>query len=518
MDILTEDMKKELKEKFKALDINDEHFQEKAQEIIDEAIVGNKDKIGETVVQKTVDEALEEQKEGIKELNQLIDEGIFEKTKDDEARDYLEELATHGIIDEVAEKASLEAAGFLKEPNKATTVEDIVEEILKQLEEVIDEKKKVVEEKIQKNEDMLGKVQKREDLRSARLKVDNLHKKTRNYKGTEGKRFNQNIEAVITDLDKQINALAIATTVDGNELQSEELKQEREQLVDEKKKLEDMSKFLKEKYTKDHAKEASTTIIKDEVSQIMGEIKYGMNPNTLVEKAEAIRKIYDENKGQYTDGELLTIFKDMPLQFQEDKDLKLSAASLVDIGKTNDIRRLYIRTTNLDEEDRTDKDKENIKKCKESFAKEAIAVERICKGKKLLPLKTEDEYIAELETLEEDVERAWAKGRKARDVASKSRKLRRVLKEVITETTPNRIEKVFNKLRSTLERNKAKDLPEAFDEKEENKEKPPVVVKVKTPLPKGGEKGEAEGERTGGMKTPPKGDEEEGDEGYEYDD
>ena len=518
MDILTEDMKKELKEKFKALDINDEHFQEKAQEIIDEAIVGNKDKIGETVVQKTVDEALEEQKEGIKELNQLIDEGILEKTKDDEARDYLEELATHGIIDEVAEKASLEAAGFLKEPNKATTVEDIVEEILKQLEEVIDEKKRVVEEKIQKNEDMLGKVQKREDLRSARLKVDNLHKKTRNYKGTEGKRFNQNVEAVITDLDKQINALVIATTVDGNELQSDALKEERQKLTEEKQKLEDMFKFLKEKYTKDHAKEASTTIIKDEVSQIMGEIKYGMNPNTLVEKAEAIRKIYDENKGQYTDGELLTIFKDMPLQFQEDKDLKLSAASLVDIGKTNDIRRLYIRTTNLDEEDRTDKDKENIKKCKESFAKEAIAIERICKGKKLLPLKTEDEYIAELETLEEDVERAWAKGRKARDVASKSRKLRRVLKEVITETTPNRIEKVFNKLRSTLERNKAKDLPEAFDEKEENKEKPPVVVKVKTPLPKGGEKGEAEGERTGGMKTPPKGDEEEGDEGYEYDD
>lgn len=513
MDILTEDMKKELKEKFKALDINDEHFQEKAQEIIDEAIVGNKDKIGETVVQKTVDEALEEQKEGIKELNQLIDEGILEKTKDDEARDYLEELATHGIIDEVAEKASLEAAGFLKEPNKATTVEDIVEEILKQLEEVIDEKKRVVEEKIQKNEDMLGKVQKREDLRSARLKVDNLHKKTRNYKGTEGKRFNQNVEAVITDLDKQINALVIATTVDGNELQSDALKEERQKLTEEKQKLEDMSKFLKEKYTKDHAKEASTTIIKDEVSQIMGEIKYGMNPNTLVEKAEAIRKIYDENKGQYTDGELLTIFKDMPLQFQEDKDLKLSAASLVDIGKTNDIRRLYIRTTNLDEEDRTDKDKENIKKCKESFAKEAIAIERICKGKKLLPLKTENEYIAELETLDEDVEKAWIKGIKARDVASISRKLRRVLKEVITETTPNRIEKAFNKLRSTLERNKAKDLPEAFDEKEENKEKPPVVVKVKTPLPIGGEKGEAEGERTSGMKTPPK-----GDEGYEYDD
>lgn len=518
MDILTEDMKKELKEKFKALDINDEHFQEKAQEIIDEAIVGNKEKIGKKVVQKTVDEELEDRKGSFDELEQLMKDGTIDKLDDQYLIDELEMQAIHKIIDEETEKNILGTLGFLKEPNKETTIEDVVEEILKQLEEVIEEKKQEIEEKIQKNEEMLGKVQKREQLREAKVKFGNLHQRTKNYKGGEGERLNKNVEAAIINLDRQIDALVIATTVDGNELQSDALKEERQKLTEEKQKLEDMFKFLKEKYTKDHAKEASTTIIKDEVSQIMGEIKYGMNPNTLVEKAEAIRKIYDENKGQYTDGELLTIFKDMPLQFQEDKDLKLSAASLVDIGKTNDIRRLYIRTTNLDEEDRTDKDKENIKKCKESFAKEAIAIERICKGKKLLPLKTENEYIAELETLDEDVEKAWIKGIKARDVASISRKLRRVLKEVITETTPNRIEKAFNKLRSTLERNKAKDLPEAFDEKEENKEKPPVVVKVKTPLPIGGEKGEAEGERTSGMKTPPKGDEEEGDEGYEYDD
>ena len=519
MDILTEDMKKELKEKFKALDINDEHFQEKAQEIIDEAIVNNKDKIGKKVVQRTIDEELEFEKEKMfAPLKNMMDEDCLEDIEDVDLRDALEVQAKYQIIDEAAEKVSLEAEGLLKEPSKETTIEDIVEEILKQLEEAIEEKKQEVEKKIEENEDMLGKVEKRERLRNTKRRFTDLHTVTKTAKGAEAKRLNKNVEAAIVDLDRQINTLVAATTIDGNELQSEELKQEREQLVDEKKKLEDMSKFLKEKYTKDHAKEASTTIIKDEVSQIMGEIKYGMNPNTLVEKAEAIRKIYDENKGQYTDGELLTIFKDMPLQFQEDKDLKLSAASLVDIGKTNDIRRLYIRTTNLDEEDRTDKDKENIKKCKESFAKEAIAIERICKGKKLLPLKTENEYIAELETLDEDVEKAWIKGIKARDVASISRKLRRVLKEVITETTPNRIEKAFNKLRSTLERNKAKDLPEAFDEKEENKEKPPVVVKVKTPLPIGGEKGEAEGERTSGMKTPPKGDEEEGDEGYEYDD
>ena len=136
MDILTEDMKKELKDKFNALDINDEHFQEKAQAIIDEAILGNKDKIGETVVQRTVDEELAREKEKMfDKLATVMGKGSIEEIDDLALKDELEELAYHKIIDEASEKASLEAEGFLKEPNKETTVEDIVEEILKQLEE-----------------------------------------------------------------------------------------------------------------------------------------------------------------------------------------------------------------------------------------------------------------------------------------------------------------------------------------------------------------------------------------------
>lgn len=517
MDILTEDMKKELKEKFKALDINDKHFQEKAQAIIDEAIIGNKDKIGETVVQQTVDEALEEEKGYFDEFEKLMDEGEIENIDDQDLKDELEEQATHKILDEAKEKLSMEKRGLLKEPNKATTVEDVVEEVLKQLEEVIEEKKQEIEEKIQKNEDMLGKVEKRERLRASKVKFGNLHQKTQNCKGDEGIRLHKNLGAAIANLDKQIDALVTETTVDGKELQSDALEAERKQLKEEKKKLEDMSKFLKEKYTKDHSKEASKVIIKDEITQIMGEIQYGMNPNNLVEKAEAIREIYEKNVGKYTGDELLDIFKGMPLHFEQDKDLKLTAASLVDIGKTNAIRRLYIRTTNLDEKDRTDKDKQNIKKCEESFEKDAMAVERICAGRKLSPLKTEDEYIEELEALEADIQgRGLLKGVKTKDVAAKSRTLRRVLKEILTETTPNRIEKAFNKLRTKLKNNKVKekDLPEAFVERIAIKE--PVVAKVPTPKPgKGKMPGEkTTGEKAGETKTTPLGDGEEGDEEY----
>lgn len=488
MDILTEDMKKELKEKFKTLDINDEHFQEKAQEIIDEAIVGNKDKIGETVVQKTVDEALEEQKEGIKELNQLIDEGILEKTKDDEARDYLEELATHGIIDEVAEKASLEAAGFLKEPNKATTVEDIVEEILKQLEEVIDEKKRVVEEKIQKNEDMLGKVQKREDLRSARLKVDNLHKKTRNYKGTEGKRFNQNVEAVITDLDKQINALAIATTVDGHELQSDALKEERQKLTEEKQKLEDMFKFLKEKYTKDHAKEGSKAILKSEIKQIMGEVEYGMDPNDLIKKGEKLKKLYTKYKEEYhfTEEELTLIFKESPLEIDEKLENSENAYSLMGFGEMNDIRRIYMNLSN--KTNPTDKDKEVIKNCKAAFSKRQDRVEDICDGWEVLPLQTEQEYVEELEGMQEDAEaNGYFKGkRRAREVASKMESLRFVLKELISVMKTGDIQKAYAKVRRTLENNprvEAEDLPGELVKATKQKNVRQEVKVKNTPMP-----------------------------------
>lgn len=502
MDILTEDMKKDLKEKFKALDINDEHFQEKAQEIIDEAIVGNKDKIGETVVQKTVDEALEEEHEGFRELHELMNEGVLEDIEDEELRDKLEEQATFGLIDEAAEKVSLETEGFLKEPNKETTIEDVVEEILKQLEEVIEEKKQEIEEKIQKNEDMLGKVQKREQLRASKVRVNNLHQKTKNYKGTEGKKLNQNVEAAITDLDRQIDALVLATTINGNELQSEELKQEREQLKEEKKKLEDMSKFLKERYTKDHTKEGSKAILKNEIKQIMGEVEYGMGPNRLVKKGEKLLEIYVKYQKEYnfTADELKPIFKEIPLELDQELEFSGNAYSVLAIGQMNEIRREYMEYAN--KTNPTDEEKERIEKVKKEFDKRKEKMEEICDGWEVLPLQTEEEYVDELEGMEEDAEaKGVFKGKKARDVASKMESLRLVLKELIPVMKTGNIQKVYARLRKTLENNpsvKADELPAELAKvtKQENIRED---VKVeKTPMPKniGSEQGEEQKKET----------------------
>ncbi len=520
MDILTEDMKKDLKEKFKALDINDEHFQEKAQEIIDEAIVGNKDKIGETVVQKTVDEALEDEQEGFRELHELMKEGVLEDIEDEELRDKLEEQATFGIIDEATEKVSLETAGFLKEPNRETTIEDVVEEILKQLEEVIEEKKQEIEEKIQKNEDMFGKVQKREQLRASKVRVNNLHQKTKNYKGTEGKKLNQNVEAAITDLDKQINALVAATTIDGNELQSEELKQEREQLVEEKKKLEDMSKFLKEKYTKDHAKEASKTILKDEIEQIMSEMSsYRKTPNKLVKKCEELNELRKKNEKNFSADEIKAIFR-VPLGFDIDSDKKITAFTLAGVGQLNSLRRLYLNTSNKTE--KTDKDMQVLEDCRKVYGQAKEAVEDICYGKGPLPLKTEEEYVVELNELGADAkETGFIKGRKARDVASKARTLRLVLNEIISVTKTRGIQEAYARLRETLGKNKSvktEELPKELSEPAK-KEKVPVVERVKTPIHKsdGNEDRETEkSEEKGKNGHKGTGDEEEGDEEPDY--
>ena len=469
MDILTEDMKKELKEKFKALDINDEHFQEKAQEIIDEAIVGNKDKIGETVVQKTVDEELAREKErGFNRLEEIKAKGSIEEIEDLALRDQLEELAQYKIIDEAVEKATLEAEGFLKEPNKATTVEDIVEEILKQLEEVIEEKKQEVEKKIQKNDDMLGKVEKRERLRSAKMDFTGLHKDTKTFKGKEGRRLNQCVEAAIVDLDRQIDALAIATTVDGHELQSDALKQERQKLTEEKQKLEDMSKFLKEKYTKDHAKEGSKAILKSEIKQIMGEMEYGMGPNRLIKASERLKDLYKDNKSIFEEEELKAIFKEFPLAFDVDLEKNLNAYNLaLTAGQVNDVRREYIEITNKGENELTPEDEAELENDKKIFASAKEIVEAISNSE-LLPLKTEDEYTMELEGLKENAKDEtgfFNKGKKAKEVVSKMNKLRLVLNEIMSVTKTGKIRPAYDKVREILNQNPTiDDLPEKLEE------------------------------------------------------
>lgn len=113
------------------------------------------------------------------------------------------------------------------------------------LRQIIEEKRKAVEERIQKNNVMLEKVQERERLRESRSKINELHEKTKNFKGTEGKELNRNIEEAIKSLDGQIITLVNATIVNEHELQNEELEIEKIKLIEEKEYLENMVIFLK---------------------------------------------------------------------------------------------------------------------------------------------------------------------------------------------------------------------------------------------------------------------------------
>ena len=447
MDILNEDVKKDLKEKFTALDINDEKFEEKAKAIVEETLTSNKDKIGEIVETKTVDEAFEEEKEGFEEAKQLLDEGVLDDIEDESIREALKNQAKEGILDEVTERVSLKEAGFSEDPNKQTAVEDIIEEIFKQLEEVVEEKKKKIQEEIDKKEEMLGKVEKREKLRASRLKVDNLHQKTKNFKGKEGQELNGNVESALTDLDKQINVLVAETTIDGKELQSDELKQERDKLLKEKKDLEDMFKSMKENYTKDHAKESNKVLIKDdikdEIGQIIGDIDDKVGPSKLAKMCEELKKLYDESGDKLTEEELREVFEKVPIKVDEEIEEHITAATLVSAGDINDIRRKYVEKTNeaseIDEEDteKIEANKDEVKLIKEQFEDKKKILRAVCGPDwTILPLRTESQYRDELQELEIDAEDEkgilFKKGKKAKEANRKTKNLRWVLKELMS--------------------------------------------------------------------------------------
>ena len=450
MESIIDDIKKVLGEKFNGLDTKEENFQEKAQAIVDEIIEVNKEKIGNFVPHKTRDEELAREMEIFKKLSQLNIEGDLDYIPDEEARDNLKQQAKDGIVDEEAEKISLEKAGFLKEPQKILSVEDIIEEVLNKLEEIVETKKKEIDEEIAKKEKIIKKVDNRERLRSTRAKIGDLHQESRTFKGTEGKKLNENIEKAIVSLDKEIDALVIETTVDGKELQSEDLKNEREELIEEKNKLDDMLKAIKEKYVKDkEEKEAESKeymfnenepsednldkvktdkgTVREEkadmennmdenggrkfnkfsmqtrIGLITNKVITGMEPNELVKQSERMREFYVEciKELGYTKDEMKEILNSTTLNYvtpivskssNEDKR-RFTAGDLMEIGKINEIRKEYIKITSKTKI--TEEDKNVIKNCEEKFKDISGKIFQIC-NKEILPLQTLEEYDKEL--------------------------------------------------------------------------------------------------------------------------
>ncbi len=450
MESIIDDIKKVLGEKFNGLDTKEENFQEKAQAIVDEIIEVNKEKIGNFVPHKTRDEELAREMEIFKKLSQLNIEGDLDYIPDEEARDNLKQQAKDGIVDEEAEKISLEKAGFLKEPQKILSVEDIIEEVLNKLEEIVETKKKEIDEEIAKKEKIIKKVDNRERLRSTRAKIGDLHQESRTFKGTEGKKLNENIEKAIVSLDKEIDALVIETTVDGKELQSEDLKNEREELIEEKNKLDDMLKAIKEKYVKDkEEKEAESkeymfnenepsednldkvktdkgtvreekadmennmdenggrkfnkSSMQTRIGLITNKVITGMEPNELVKQSERMREFYIEciKELGYTKDEMKEILNSTTLNYvtpivskssNEDKR-RFTAGDLMEIGKINEIRKEYIKITSKTKI--TEEDKNVIKNCEEKFKDISGKIFQIC-NKEILPLQTLEEYDKEL--------------------------------------------------------------------------------------------------------------------------
>ncbi len=463
MDILTEEMKDSLKAKFQSLDIQDEHFQEKIEEIINEALSINKIQVTEHVMKKSVDNALDEEKEGFAEFKDLMNEGILEDIEDITLKDSSKQRAIDGILNEEEEKNSLEKVISIELDEKETLIQRIIEEILKQLEDVIEEKKQEIQKKIEKNEDMLGKVQRRDKLRASRIKVNQLHQKTKNYKGTEGKKLNQNIEAIIGDFDKQIEALTLATTVNGKEKQVQELEQEKQQLVAEKKKLEDMLETVKEKYTKEQYKQTSKVLLTDEIQNKMNEIQYGMRPEIILEKAEEIRKIFLENRKKFTIEELRDIFKNVSIIDKEGSGKNLTASTLADIGAINDIRKLYIYETGQEKEKQ---DENEIEWCKKQFNKLSDHIKEIS-GETVSPLKTEAEYIEELKGLESEAERNTSsskKGEEIQRVNQRMKGLQSVLQQVIGFVSTDGIKKTYHNVIEKLKSNPKLSRDELPDE------------------------------------------------------
>ena len=500
MSILTDEIKKELKEKINGLDINAIRFQEEVEVIIDQIIEENKEKFGSYIVQKTVDEALEEEKAGFQELQQLKQEGVWDNIKDVDLKNRLKQKAKDGIADEISEKISLEKAGFLKEPQKQLSVEDIIEEILNQLEEVMDEKKKKIDDEIAKKEDMIKKVNEREKLRVSRAKVSNLHQKTKTFKGEEGKNLNKDIESAIVDLDKQIEDLVLETTLEDGELQSEDLKREKEMLIEKKNKLVDAVNMMKEKYSEDKIKKdgdiknyrnlnynkakretlVKPSVIKNRISMIINRINFGIETDKLIEQSQKIREIYENCiKAGYTKEEMKEILNSVTVLSVEknSQEEEITTLDLVEIGKVNEIRKKYIEETS--KSDITEEDKEVIEKCKIKFEKLSEKIFQISNGAEPLPLQTVEEYIKELRELkvkasnvEKKFVRPFKKSAILESICYETQRYRDILEIIINSDETNPIYIKFNEIIETLEKNKMVDrskIPEKLERSKKNR-------------------------------------------------
>ena len=442
MSILEEENLNQITQKFTELDFKDTSIAEKVEEIINDVLKDNVDKIGTVTKSTTIDEALAEEKEGFEELKKLQEEGILEYVENEDLKNALNANASEGIKDEEAEKFSLEEAGYVAEALKEAKTEDILEEIFKRLEEVIEEKKKALDKKIEENEAMRSKVEKREQLKIAKAKVSNLYQKTQNYKGTEGKNLNQNVGAAVADLDMQLVKLTKETSRDGVEMTDAMLDEENQKFEEEKKNLDDLLSKIKESYKKKDNENIKLDLIEKQIDDITEGITANMEFKDLRSKSEALYTIYDQNKE--TKG-ILELFQNKMITIKKEdargieKEIQLSASSITDagMGRMNKIRADYMNHTS--KENKTEEDKERIQDDIIIYKKYKNVFETICGDSlEIAPLMTEQEYINEFEELEKNAEKNGVFGSgKANKVAQQMQRIHKVLEGFISRVDKN---------------------------------------------------------------------------------
>ncbi len=432
MSILEEEKLNQLAQRFTELDFKDTNIVEKVEEIVNDVLKDNADKIGTVTQTTTIDEAFEEEKQGFEELQKLQDDGVLDYIANKDLKNVLEANAKDGIKDEEAEKLSLEEAGYVAEALKEAKPEDILAEIFKKLEEVIEEKKKAIDKKIEKNEAMRSKVEKREELKIARAKVNNLYQKTQNYKGTEGKNLNQNVGAAVADLDMQLVKLTRETSRDGVEITDAMLDEENKKFEEEKKGLDDLLNKIKESYKNKDNENIKLDLIEKQIDDVTDGITTNMKFEDFYSKTKDLYAIYEQNKN--TDG-VLELFRNKMITLKKEDargletEVQLNVGSITDagIGRMNVVRASYMNYTS--KSDKTEEDRKEIQEEIGRYKRYKEVFETICgDGKEVAPLMTEQEYIDEFMEMEKDSEKygIFSAG-KANRVAQQMQKLHKVL-------------------------------------------------------------------------------------------
>lgn len=475
MSILEEDKLNEIKEKFSKLDFQDPDFIKKIEEIINESLIENEGKIGKTIEAETVDEHMEKTQDCFKELEDLQGEGILDQIEDEELRESLSEQATKGIEDEVIERESLKEAGLLEEAMKETTPEDILEEILKQLEKMIEEKKEAIDKKIEENEAMRKKVIERERLRISRTKVSNLQQKTKELKGTEGKKLNQNVQAAVEDFDKQLADLVKQTSCEGVEITEAELEEENKKLEEEKKSLDDILQKIKESYQEKDAQKAKLVLMKKKMNDVIQDITPDMTKEELEEKARLLVKYYGEsNKEMKKELERMWAREKITIKRQDEEGQEqentVTVMDMMNVLLMNTAREKYMK-----EMAKTEVEQSKINIIKGFFESGKKALEVIC-NEEVLPLQTEEEYIEEFENLEKDAQKTgfFGKGKVANKVAKKLQKIYDTIAPFIGEVEAKGIRPAYHKIAKIVRNNesiKEENLPPAILPENKHKEK-----------------------------------------------